>query len=410
MFISLKAILYIPVLNGYFSLWFLLLTFHPCTSTTAPGDNHRLVWVGRDFKDHRVPTPCHGQGLDLAAQSPWDGPQEQKWDSPTHSCPMLCLTWAAQEGTGVNTWNCTPKVRSPSLALTGQREKKPSPASPAFCSLRESHKYKTMKTISPAAKAMKQFVREMTFLMRNTCWRRTKGPVWSERCSWYSSEVHEKVISFKRHTQSSWISWGSRCCPVQMLNKWNSVLMKWKEKKRAFLNQNPCTRVFHILKEEKEKTKKEKGIQTGWKGSSWTWQHCPWDRLFLITRWIIEGDDNLDLQNTKIWLCRLFFLALLCFSLTVIWLWLHWVCSLRRDRFCKLLWGQKLLERSGVTDRFRISNCKTTINICLHWQRAKVANWNDTSFFPEFWGGQVVWCLSSKSFWNKRSDQYQLSR
>lgn len=102
----------------------------------------------------------------------------------------------------------------------------------AFCSLGESHKYKTMKTITPAAEAMKQFVREMTFLMRNTCWRRTKGPVWSERCSWYSSEVHEKVISFKRHTQSSWISWGSRCCPVQMLNKWNSVLLTWKEENR----------------------------------------------------------------------------------------------------------------------------------------------------------------------------------
>lgn len=58
-----------------------------------------------------------------------------------------------------------------------------SPLFLAFCSLRESHKYKTMKTITPAAKAMKQFVKEMTFLMRNTCWRRTKGSVWSERCS-----------------------------------------------------------------------------------------------------------------------------------------------------------------------------------------------------------------------------------
>ncbi|KAK4808149.1 hypothetical protein QYF61_000129 [Mycteria americana] len=33
----------------------------------------KLVWVGRDLKDHRVPPPCHGQGclpLEQAAQSP----------------------------------------------------------------------------------------------------------------------------------------------------------------------------------------------------------------------------------------------------------------------------------------------------------------------------------------------------
>lgn len=46
MFISLKAILYTPVLNGYFSLCFLLLlTFHPCASTTAPGDRV-MEWLG----------------------------------------------------------------------------------------------------------------------------------------------------------------------------------------------------------------------------------------------------------------------------------------------------------------------------------------------------------------------------
>jgi len=34
--------------------------------------NHRMVWVGRDLKDHLVPSPCHGQGhlpLAHAAQS-----------------------------------------------------------------------------------------------------------------------------------------------------------------------------------------------------------------------------------------------------------------------------------------------------------------------------------------------------
>lgn len=81
--------------------------------------------------------------------------------------------------------------------------------------------HKTMKTMGPAAGAIRQFIREMTFLMRNTCWKRTKGLVWSERCSWISSEVHEKVISFTRHTPSSGISSSSRCCPAQMLNKWN---------------------------------------------------------------------------------------------------------------------------------------------------------------------------------------------
>lgn len=187
-------------------------------------------------------------------------------------------------------------------------------------------------------------------------------------------------------------------------------LDEMKRKKQAFLNQNPCTRVFHVLEEEKEKTKKERESHAKWVKRKflnpaalpigWTVLNHPmgnWRR------------DNLDLQNTKIWLCRLFFLALLRFSLTVIWLWLPWVCSLRRDRFCKLSLGQKLLEHSGVSDRLRINNCKTTINICLYWQRGQAPSWNDTSFFPEFCGGQGVWCLSNKSFWNKRSDQYQLS-
>lgn len=143
-------------------------------------------------------------------------------------------------------------------------------------------------------------------------------------------------------------------------------LDEMKRKKQAFLNQNPCTRVFHILKEEKEKTRREETMQSGWKGSSWTQQHCPWNGLFLITPWIIKGDDNLDLQNTKIWLCRLFFLAWLRFSLTVIWLWLLRVCSLRRDRFCKLLLGQKLLEPSGwVTDSESTTANLQSIFLCI---------------------------------------------
>ncbi|XP_039554546.1 uncharacterized protein LOC120497316 isoform X1 [Passer montanus] len=41
----------------------------------VPGEprNPRLVWVGRDLKDHLIPTPCHGQGhlpLSQAAPSP----------------------------------------------------------------------------------------------------------------------------------------------------------------------------------------------------------------------------------------------------------------------------------------------------------------------------------------------------
>lgn len=43
--------------------------------------------------------------------------------------------------------------------------------------------HKTVKTIGPAAGAIRQFIRDMTFLMRNTCWKRTKGLVWSEGCS-----------------------------------------------------------------------------------------------------------------------------------------------------------------------------------------------------------------------------------
>lgn len=43
--------------------------------------------------------------------------------------------------------------------------------------------HKTVKTIGPAAGAIRQFIRDMTFLMRNTCLKRTKGLVWSEGCS-----------------------------------------------------------------------------------------------------------------------------------------------------------------------------------------------------------------------------------
>jgi len=35
--------------------------------------NHKMVWVGRDLRDHVVPTHCYGQGhlpLDQVAQSP----------------------------------------------------------------------------------------------------------------------------------------------------------------------------------------------------------------------------------------------------------------------------------------------------------------------------------------------------
>lgn len=80
--------------------------------------------------------------------------------------------------------------------------------------------HKTMKTIGPAVGALRQFIKNMTFLMRNTCRKRTNGLVWSERCSWLFSKVHEKVISFTRHTLSSGISSGSRC-PAQMLTKWD---------------------------------------------------------------------------------------------------------------------------------------------------------------------------------------------
>ena len=80
--------------------------------------------------------------------------------------------------------------------------------------------HKTKKTIDPAVGALRQFIRDMTFLMRNTCRKRTNGLVWSERCSWLFSKVHEKVISFTHHTLSSGISSGSRCL-AQMLNKWD---------------------------------------------------------------------------------------------------------------------------------------------------------------------------------------------
>lgn len=32
------------------------------TVTKEDSCNCRMVWFGRDFKDHRDPTPCHGQG------------------------------------------------------------------------------------------------------------------------------------------------------------------------------------------------------------------------------------------------------------------------------------------------------------------------------------------------------------
>lgn len=65
---------------------------------------------------------------------------------------------------------------------------------------------KALHTIGPAAGAIRQFISEMTFLMRNTCWKRTKGLVWSEGCSRISSEVQEKVISFTHPTPSGGIS------------------------------------------------------------------------------------------------------------------------------------------------------------------------------------------------------------
>lgn len=37
-----------------------------------------------------------------------------------------------------------------------------------------------------------------------------------------------------------------------------------KRKKQAFLNQNPCTKVFHILKEKKKKERGEKENHANW--------------------------------------------------------------------------------------------------------------------------------------------------
>lgn len=102
----------------------------------------------------------------------------------------------------------------------------------AFCSPWESECAQNREHNRLSSGAIRQFIREMTFLMRNTCWKGTKGLVWSERCSWISSEVHEKVISFTRHTLSSGISSGSRCCPAQMLNKWNKCPESLKKKKK----------------------------------------------------------------------------------------------------------------------------------------------------------------------------------
>ena len=76
-----------PILSKYF-LQMLLYSFIPLQYSTEEyclqillciqsvlwtPVNHRMVWVGKDLKDHLVPPPCHGQGhLPLAqvAQSP----------------------------------------------------------------------------------------------------------------------------------------------------------------------------------------------------------------------------------------------------------------------------------------------------------------------------------------------------
>ena len=57
-----------------------------------------MVWVGRDLKDHLVPTPCHGQRhlpLDQGAQSPIQPGLEHCQGWGTHSCsgqPVQRLT------------------------------------------------------------------------------------------------------------------------------------------------------------------------------------------------------------------------------------------------------------------------------------------------------------------------------
>lgn len=164
---NLKIIFHILDLNGHFLLcFFLALTSHSCGGTRAPSEPR-----------------CGGQRAPQQLGGSMDSPT--RWQLPV--LPSLRGQpehRAYPEGKEINIRHSTPKVGNPSTARRGQREKKPNPTFLlVFCSLRESHKYKPMKTITPAAKAMKQFVREMTFLMRNTCWRRTKGPVWSERCS-----------------------------------------------------------------------------------------------------------------------------------------------------------------------------------------------------------------------------------
>ena len=53
------------------------------------GMNHRKVWVGRDLKDHPVPTPCHRQGHlppAQAAPSPVQPGLEPCQGWGTHSC------------------------------------------------------------------------------------------------------------------------------------------------------------------------------------------------------------------------------------------------------------------------------------------------------------------------------------
>jgi len=66
-------------------------------------ENHRMAWVEKDHNDHRVPTPCYGQGpqpADQAAQSHIQPGLEclQGWG--IHSLlgqPVLLIAWGREE-------------------------------------------------------------------------------------------------------------------------------------------------------------------------------------------------------------------------------------------------------------------------------------------------------------------------
>ena len=59
--------------------------------------NHRVAWIEKDHKDHRVSTPCYVQGcqpLDQAAQShipSRDGASTASWGNPFQCVTTLCV-------------------------------------------------------------------------------------------------------------------------------------------------------------------------------------------------------------------------------------------------------------------------------------------------------------------------------